>query len=63
MARYKVERCNNCSKNSRAMPSSIQNYLATLLLILGIIPGIIYWFLSTGKHCHICGVKYKASKK
>jgi len=62
MARYKIEKCNNCDQKSRRVPTMMQNIIASLLFTLLIIPGVIYWFFSLGKACYMCGIKYKDSK-
>ncbi len=63
MARYKEEPCKHCKQDSRAVNSLTQNIIQSVLVALLIIPGLVYWFVSTGKACYICGLKYKNKDK
>lgn len=63
MAKYKTEPCSQCNQGSRAVNSLGQNIVQGILLSLFLIPGIIYWFFSTGKSCYICGIKYNDKKQ
>ncbi len=63
MAKYKEKKCEDCKQDSRAVNSVSQNIIQGMLFTLFIIPGVIYWFVSTGKSCYICGLKYKNNNK
>ncbi|MGL6125004.1 MAG: hypothetical protein ACRC1F_00750 [Metamycoplasmataceae bacterium] len=57
MAKYKTIDCSQCKQKSRATNTQVQDVIQFVLIIFGLIPGIIYWFVSKGKACYICGVK------
>ena len=54
---YKPNYCANCKRLNCGKMTSFQYFLYCLLLILGIIPGIIYYFCAKPSRCYICGLK------
>lgn len=49
--------CKTCNRQSGGKKTFFQNIILSLLLALGLIPGIIYFCLAKTKICHICGLK------
>jgi uncharacterized membrane protein len=47
--------CKNCGKDVQPRMSQTQLIILIVLCILGIIPGIVYFFLCNKTTCPICG--------
>lgn len=54
---YKPHYCENCQRKNGGVPTVFQFLLFIFLLILGIIPGVIYYFCAKPSRCYICGLK------
>ncbi len=60
--KYNPSFCENCQKEQSGAPSGVQNWIFSTLMVLGFIPGVIYWKFANPKCCHICGLKKKDRK-
>ncbi len=59
---YKPNHCDNCKREQKGKATSFQYLLLYVLLIIGVIPGVLYYFLATPSACYICGLKRRHRK-